>query len=118
MKSMEHGYAQIAYDCIKKVERSGYAKEYGRLCHKFPSMVLMNGLMLTVSFFQAQDRDGDMKAYGKFISDLGLALGIGDWTEMPKASTEYRQLSRQALRAAVWFKRYAEAILKVRVENE
>lgn len=121
MKSLDHDYAEVAFSCVKEIESSKYAKEYGRLCHVFPSMVLLNGLRLTAAFFQAKGGEDDpkAKAYLQYIKDLGKAIDIQDWNnEIPESSMKYRHLSRSALRASVWFKRYAETILKVRESQE
>lgn len=122
MKSLEHGYAQVAYERISqlaaKPDGNAKAKVYGSLCHAFPSMVLLNGLRLTAAFFRSKsggnesERSANAKAYKQYLDDMGQAIGIQNWdTDIPRDGIEYRQLTRQALRAAVWFKRYAEAVL-------
>ncbi|GGG19974.1 type III-B CRISPR module-associated protein Cmr5 [Paenibacillus aceti] len=116
MKSQDHYYAQTAYNCIKRIENAhvqskANAQEYGRLCHRFPAMVMLNGLRLTVAYFESVNK-GEM--HQNYIADLGSVLGIQNWNEeLPEQSSQYRHLTRRALQASVWFKRYAEAILKV-----
>lgn len=114
MKSLDDGYAQAALDSVQRAADSGYGQAYGSLCHRFPAMVLLNGLRLAAAFYQAQTKG----AHTQYIRDLGIAIGIQDWDKLPENSMEYRNATRSALRAAVWFKRYAEAILKVRNARE
>ena len=114
MKSLDHSYAQVALESVKRVEKTEYGKQYGALCHRFPAMVYVNGLRLTVAFYQAQAKK---EAYQQFIQDLGTAIGVADWSNLANCMA-YRQHSRNALRAAIWFKRYAEAILKVHAGQE
>jgi len=125
MRSQDHHYAQSAYHCIQQIksEKSpAKAQEYGRVCHTFPAMVMLNGLRLTVAYFESASKNNLM--YQQDVSDMGSVLGIQNWdTELPGQSNQYRHLTRRALQASVWFKRYAEAILKVEgvdvdVDNE
>ncbi|WP_195572555.1 type III-B CRISPR module-associated protein Cmr5 [Paenibacillus sp. 1001270B_150601_E10] len=118
MRSTDHHYAKVAYNGVLNQSQSGGAQAYGRLCHKFPSMVMLNGLRLTIAYFRSNNKEQG-EAYKAYLKDLGQALEIQDWEqELPEQSAEYRQLSRKALRASIWFKRYAEAILKVEEADE
>lgn len=124
MKSAQHRYAQTAYEAIMEVKQkaevgtnTAFALQYGQLCHRFPSLVLTNGLRLSVAFFQAKGAGGNnTKAYELYLQHIGRAVGHnfsrdGKWTFPQNA--EYLHLSRKVLSASVWFKRYAEAVLKV-----
>ncbi|MGG1311619.1 type III-B CRISPR module-associated protein Cmr5 [Cohnella laeviribosi] len=113
MKSLDHRYAEVAFECISSLhETSNQTVEYGRLCHTFPSMVLLNGLRLTVAFFQSKTN-----VHQQYLNHLAKAIEKEDW-DLPEDAEEYRHLSRCALRASLWFKRYSEAILKVKQAQE
>ncbi|WP_106768718.1 type III-B CRISPR module-associated protein Cmr5 [Paenibacillus faecalis] len=117
MKSIDHHYSSIAYNCITGLKTDS-RQSYGSVCHKFPSMVMLNGLRLTVAYFNSRSND-EQAAYKQYIQHMGQALGVSDLERnMPESSTEYRYLSQNALRASVWFKRYAEAILKVKESQD
>lgn len=123
MRSVEHQYAETAYRHIQEISRFDSSEEnrgpsgeeYGRLCHTFPSMVMLNGLRLTVAFFQAKAEK--FSAHLPYLQHLSEALGIPDLSDtnnkLPMDSAEYRRLTQSALQASMWFKRYAVAILKV-----
>jgi CRISPR-associated protein Cmr5 len=83
-------------------------------------MVLLNGLRLTVAFFHSKsEKNKSLTAHGLYLRDLGEALGTSDlMRSLPGNSTEYRILTSNALKAAAWFKRYAEAVLKVEATSE
>ncbi|MFD1887757.1 type III-B CRISPR module-associated protein Cmr5 [Paenibacillus wenxiniae] len=135
MQSAQHRYAEQAYIGIQEVKKShaDLVNEYGQLCHRFPSLVLTNGLRLAYIFFakKAASKDAKSKAYQLYLAHMGKALDIEDWEEglglekrhdkvrsSVSSQTSYLHLSRNALNASVWFKRYAEAILKVEQRND
>lgn len=123
MKSAQHHYAQTAYEGIMEVKgksemgtNSAFASQYGQLCHRFPSLVLTNGLRLAVAFFKAKGgREKSGSAYLLYLQQIGQAVGhdFGADGKCALSQTEYLHLSRKVLGASVWFKRYAEAVLKV-----
>ncbi|MEI7027387.1 type III-B CRISPR module-associated protein Cmr5 [Paenibacillus sp. y28] len=121
MNSVNHGYATGALECVKHVEEKN-KKAYGSQCHRFPAMVLTNGLELTVAFFKAKSKaKNKMKTPSTgeagqqiFIDDLMEVAGIKDFLVKKNCTmSEYRLATHRALAASVWFKRYAEAILGV-----
>ncbi len=122
MKSIQHHYAKTAYESIMEAAKEGsgdsFAQQYGQLCHRFPSLVLTNGLRLAVAFFRAKGKeDGKERAHKLYLQHMGQAVGY-DFTKgegyVPEQNTEYLHLSRKVLSASVWFKRYAEAVLNVK----
>ncbi|WP_322922834.1 type III-B CRISPR module-associated protein Cmr5 [Paenibacillus campi] len=117
MKLVQQDYAQHAYESITQARDKSYGQQYGRLCHAFPSMVLQNGLLLSVAFFKAKSKT-KQDVYTQFLIDIGITIGKADFHEIILkneigTSVEYLRISKEILAASVWFKRYAEAILKV-----
>ncbi|MGG1617890.1 type III-B CRISPR module-associated protein Cmr5 [Paenibacillus sp. NRS-1782] len=116
MKSSQHEYARVAFEGIKSLEAdSAVAKQYGQLCHRFPSLVLTNGLLLAVTFFQSKGAGDEKNPHTVYLKHLHNALALNQtWEDALKVqNAAYLHLSRQVLSASVWFKRYAEAILKI-----
>ncbi|MCU6711414.1 type III-B CRISPR module-associated protein Cmr5 [Paenibacillus sp. J5C_2022] len=110
MKSLEQQLAERAMACVHEVVGKGYEKEYGALSHKFPYMVLANGLRLTVAFLQSKYKE----EHKQFLKDLETVLGMDlNQALKQKSSTDYRVLTKRSLRASAWFKRYAQVILEV-----
>lgn len=135
MQSAQHHYAEQAYMGIQEVKNShaDLVNEYGQLCHRFPSLVLTNGLRLAYIFFAKKAASGDdkSKAYELYLTHMKEALQMDNWEKGlglevvakkvlsgASSQTSYLYLSRNALNASVWFKRYAEAILKVEQRND
>ncbi len=112
MRSTSQQYAEVAYRTLTEFATShpAKAKELGRLCHEFPSLVMLNGLRLTWTFFTGKsESDGAHQHYLKAIREAVNTKS--DIVSLEFA--DYRYMTRQMLDAAVWFKRYAEAILNV-----
>ncbi|WP_411347103.1 type III-B CRISPR module-associated protein Cmr5 [Paenibacillus sp. WLX2291] len=136
MQSAQHHYAEQAYKGIQEVKEShaDLVNEYGQLCHRFPSLVLTNGLRLAYIFFAkkaALSNEAKPNAYRLYLAHMKEALQMDNWEKGlglanrhgkvlsgASSQTSYLYLSRNALNASVWFKRYAEAILKVEQRND
>lgn len=128
MISGEQRYAQAAYSSMTEGLSPNEAAVFGTICHHFPAMIRLNGLLLTAIFYEAQsskNEDSDRsKAYKRYMKYMLQALELevsqlSVYLKNPSCDSNcYRLLTRQALAASVWFKRYAEAILKVEAAGE
>ena len=124
MRSLEQEIAESAYRHVHEIRNennSALEQAYGSLCHRFPQRVMLNGLRLTLIFMQAKAKTrGDDSVQGKnnanayFHRHLMELLKPDDFT----SAGSYRYQTRLALRAALWYKRYAEAILGVTEAKE
>jgi CRISPR-associated protein Cmr5 len=97
---------------------SGYKKKYGTMAHRLPILVRTAGLVQALAFVQA--KRGNVGAWGDYLDDVAvLLLGEGaDGEALITASqhaplSEYILLTRRVNEALVWYKRFAESILKV-----
>ncbi|WP_281886330.1 type III-B CRISPR module-associated protein Cmr5 [Paenibacillus sp. YYML68] len=120
MKSREHHYSEVAYRAVAKIASKdpGKLEEYKRVCHSFPAYIQTNGLRLAVAYFEKKSSECAYKCY---LNDMGEALRVKaqDGTShpcqplstnrLPSNFTAYRRMTMEALKAATWFKRYAEA---------
>lgn len=115
MQTRQQKMAQIIYDQVRSVKGEKWEKEYGRLCLNFPSLLHLNGLCQVVAFYEAKGADEEKKPYyKKFLRHLTDTVNLETWDSLRTMnSVEYRRLTRIAFQAASWYKRYAEAILKV-----
>lgn len=123
MKSTAHTYALGALTHISRVKDEKpekFRKDYGRLCLTFPALIQVNGLSLTVAFYQSKAGGDPTSCYGLFLKHLEDTIQHELWNnkkELGSNFTQYRTLTKKALAASVWYKRYAEAILKVDVTD-
>jgi CRISPR-associated protein Cmr5 len=107
-KTRSQAWAERAYHCIiKRAEHTDSRGDYCRFAKRFPSLIHSSGLAQAVAFAHAKNMTG-------IIDDLASMLEQKNLSEdCRKASaSEYLRLTRSALEAAGWLKRYAEAILE------
>ena len=108
-------YQQLA--TIQSLERK-QQKRYGALCHRFPLIIRENGLAAAFGFLAAKGGTNPNSPENLLLAHYATVLKLGNADAIRQASLtaelgEYRRMTRAALQAAEWFKRYAEAILKV-----
>ena len=111
--------AQKAHACIEQRKADSSAKEFGEyigFAKKFPALVHTCGLAQAVAFALAKK-----EVRSHYAADLASVLSAGGHTEITDATSlaehtradtvsSYLRLSRDAIDAAVWLKRYAEAL--------
>lgn len=119
MTTRQQERAQEAYKCVQGKDKTKEEdRKYGRVCADLPALLRQCGLCQTVTFLQAKGKEKDY--IRSVLTDLGKVAGLGNNVDAisEKARTvgvvEYQRLSREALRCAEWFSRYAEALLDVK----
>lgn len=111
--------AQKAYACVEQRKNNSPTKEFGEytgFAKKFPALVHTCGLAQAIAFARA--RGGVQERYATDLAavlNAGGHTGFGTAAELAaqtrdQAVTDYLRLSRDAINAAVWLKRYAEAL--------
>lgn len=107
--------AQAAYMAVRKrVDGTALPEKYASFARSFPSLVHSCGLAQAIAFAKAKD-------HGQYLEDLaGVLKKIGhdessSTEDLERATREspvmaYVRLSRNALQAAGWLKRYVEAL--------
>lgn len=96
---------------------------YGGLCHSFPVMVRTCGLCQAIAFSQAKaagdndsSRNQRQQAHALLLKHVAQVLGVqGDLLASVRnaSASDYMLYTRRILSAWVYFKRFAESILKV-----
>ena len=121
MRARSQEQAAVIYALVERIrdDERKEQKRYGALCHRFPLLVRESGLVAALGFLAAKD-GGEQTPEGKLLAHYAEALGYADGDGEALRGycvacdlAEYRRLTRAALQAAEWFKRYAEAVLKV-----
>lgn len=120
----EQLWAQRAYLAIVAFEKRASkdsAKEYLSFARSFPALIHSCGLAQALAFAQAKATD--KSCHDPFLNDLATVLNQGEPEELADKSrtcdlSEYLRLSRHTLTAAGWIKRYADALLKKKVEPD
>jgi CRISPR-associated protein Cmr5 len=121
MRTRSQQDAQAIYLQVSRVPQN-LGKQYGALCHRFPVLVLRSGLAQAIGFLRAKAKANNglgESAHGLLLAHLAGHLGQNAEAQafQERVNTasldEYRRLTRAALAAAVWYKRYAESVLGV-----
>lgn len=115
----EQERAQAAFRKVSDVSSEDWKKHYGRQCLHLPALIHQCGLCQALTFLESKGADDDKKPwFHRLLDDLAHMMDIRGrqaLTETVRNAplSEYQRLTLEALKCAQWFKRYAEAILKV-----
>ena len=108
--------AQKAYACVEQRKNGKTFSDYMAFAKRFPALIHTCGLAQAVAFALAKQN-----TQSEYTEDLAAVLNAGGHTEVTDAASldahtradavpSYLRLSRDAIDAAVWLKRYAEAL--------
>lgn len=122
-KTREQAWAQGSFQAIEEVAKKhtvngvigGTAQDYGRLCLRLPFLIQQSGLCQALAFLEGKSKKEHFHAV---LQDFGKVSGATLARARNVSAPEYQRMSAEALRVAVWFKRYAEAVLKVTPGDE
>lgn len=103
--------AQAAY---KKVAARAMNDKYKTFAKKFPALIHTCGLAQAVAFGLAKSE------YRGYVDDLAAVLEVDDLGKRSRETnlSDYLLLSRNAINAASWLKRYVEAAAPDETEGE
>jgi CRISPR-associated protein Cmr5 len=129
----EQERAQKAFEKVNSVgenKEEKWKKDYGRLCLRLPALILQCGLCQALTFYQAKGGRTDVKKQEEncwyvYLKDLGETIDKVEYKKWEDYIDDvrnaklkrYQWLTRETLACAKWFKRYAEAILKVELTD-
>ncbi|MCY4589135.1 MAG: type III-B CRISPR module-associated protein Cmr5 [Alphaproteobacteria bacterium] len=113
-------YARVAVRRDDQGKNALTKKEYGTLAHKLPGMILSNGLAQATGFLLAKGNP-EHKA---LLDDLNAVLRASGAADFRDGATLHRHiiesdlrqtlmLTRRALEASGWIKRYVQGVLRV-----
>ncbi|MEJ2682730.1 MAG: type III-B CRISPR module-associated protein Cmr5 [Gammaproteobacteria bacterium] len=135
MKLRSHQVARSAYQGVQRWQEFKKKKEYGALAHKLPVMILQNGLSQATGFLLAKANSGDAQnEHGALLDDLAQVFRESDFFDVARDVTcdvvcesggalhelvlaanmmETMRITRRALEASAWLRRYVQGVLKV-----
>lgn len=115
-----HQVARAAYSRVDARKAGPSTREYGALAHKLPALILQHGLAHASGFLLAKGE----KHHHALLDDLAVILrdtgtqNCADGKALHQAAikadlAQTMQLTRRALEASGWLKRYVQGVLKV-----
>jgi CRISPR-associated protein Cmr5 len=121
-------YAQRAFSRIQEraealKEEKKKRKEFAGFAKRFPTLIHTCGLCQALAFAQAKGEAAkEPNAYKDYLTDLVDVLTMETDVLLGGARrdpiTKYMHLSREAIAAAGWLKRYAEALITDEEEEQ
>lgn len=119
-KTRDQWMAETVYQKIEPLKANdAEAKKYGSLAHKLPVLIKTAGLAQALAFVEA--RGGEE---GKtLLTHIAQIVNQKDLDTLQKAVRTaelqtYIRLTQEILAALVWFKRFAQSVLKVDPTND
>jgi len=114
MKFREQERARGAFEKVTAVAKESWSKKYGRLCLRLPTLLTTNGLCQTLAFLDAKGKPEHLRLVADLAEVSALAPGAREFSSLARTETGrgYMRMTAESLRCALYFKRYAEAVLK------
>lgn len=116
----EQRFASGVYQLVSRVVSADeqYRKRYGSMAHTLPILIRSAGLVQALAFVAARPDKPQYRPQLRLLEDLALVLGFSDAAALGTASrtaplADYLHLTKEALQALLWFKRYAQSVLGV-----
>ncbi len=116
MRTRQQEYALRVFERVQAVldQEEEFRKKYGSMALRFPVLVQTAGLAQALAFVQARGE----AAYDQLLNDLALVVMEEDGDALVQRSREadfreYLWLTDKVMTALVWFRRYAQSLLKV-----
>lgn len=126
MSLRAHRVATQAFACVdaRKELAAAPRTKYGAIAHKLPGMILQNGLAQATGFLLAKGGNSDDDHHSWLLDDLNQVLRAGNSLDVPDREQLHQaiieadlmqtlQLTRAALEASGWLKRYVQGLLRV-----
>lgn len=127
MQTRNQKFAVAVYQKIENLQREfpdeSTRKKYGAMAHKLPVLIRTAGLAQALGFLQAKSSEAMNE---RLLKDLASTLGKADENELilhsrggaNQSLADYLRLTRDALAALLWFKRFAESVLDVKAGEQ
>ncbi len=120
MRTLEQQFAAAVYPRVKAYEEESdkAKKRYGAMAQQLPVLIRTAGLAQALAFVEAKASGGNEAPYHQLLDDLAIVLEFNSRGALLERSREagldeYVHLTRRALLALTWFKRFSQSILKV-----
>ena len=124
MSLRAHRVATEAYRCVEARQAlpDKERTKYGAIAHKLPGMILQNGLAQATGFLLA--KGSSYPEHLLLLDDLNAVLKAGGSLDVPDREQLHQQviaadlgetlkLTRAALEASGWLKRYVQGLLRI-----
>lgn len=113
MKIRSKDHAEKAYPLVNAIKNTDIETQYRTLALNFPTMILQSGLVQAVGFLRAKGEKEHLTLAEHISQLLGYQTVQRLHDELLQSDiTKYQLLTRNAIEATSWLKRYTQALLK------
>jgi CRISPR-associated protein Cmr5 len=120
MQTRSQKYAARIFKQIEHLQKhhnAGDQKQYGSMAHKLPVLIRTAGLSQALGFVAARGN----AMHQRLVTDLTATLGRRDLPSESRIAPNlqsYMRMTQEALDALLWYKRFAQSVLKVDASEE
>lgn len=112
MQIRTHKYAERAYPLVEAIKGTDTEAKYRTLVLNFPTMIMQSGLAQALGFLLAKGSAEHIQ----LLAHIAQLFNQPDGKALHQAVlhsdiTQYQLLTRKALEASSWLKRYTQALL-------
>lgn len=119
MHTNSQKFAQKAYADVTQISDNydaAYHKKYATMAHRLPILIHTAGLTQALAFVEAKSQT--IEAWQQYFNHVATALGRSDGKALflesqTAALDKYILLTKQVNDVVVWYKRFAESVLKI-----
>ena len=119
MQTRDQIYAVDVYkkvSAVKKTVEEADRNRYGAMAHQLPILIRSAGLAQALAFLESRDTKG----HKQLLIDLAATVGQpGTLLQSAREASigEYMNLTQQVMAALLWYKRFAQSVLDIKVSD-
>jgi CRISPR-associated protein Cmr5 len=118
VQTRDQKYATKVYEQVSNLQYDEVQKrKYGSMAHKLPVLIRTAGLAQALAFVHARGNDEQQQLLGHLAETLNQENVEKLLRKVREADvSEYIHLTNEAMAALLWYKRFAQSVLKVESE--
>src|SRR6266480_672771 len=89
---------------------------YGAMAHQLPILIRSAGLAQALAFLESRDPKGHKQLLIDLAATVGQPGTLLQWAREGSID-EYMNLTRQVMAALLWYKRFAQSVLDIKVSD-
>jgi CRISPR-associated protein Cmr5 len=118
MPTRDQQYATLAFEKVNAFQTAttdeAKQKKYGSMAHKLPVLIRTAGLSQSLAFLDARGSEEQQQLLQHLAETIGATNSATLLSRVRAAELgEYMRLTHDAQTALLWFKRFAQSVLKV-----
>lgn len=128
MRTRSQEYANAVYEQVSEIDqqydekdpvKKKFRKQYGSMAHKLPVLVRTAGLAQALAYVEARGKEAHQELLNHLTDTLqqtsAFDIKKGSLAKQSREADigEYMHLSEQVITALLWYKRFAQSVLKV-----